>query len=100
MAFKCCFLVIIPQQPLIEFEDACGNGNGATGIVIIDPGGDDDPEPPDGGDDDFIDDDGDGLDDRLGVGRVRFDLEKSATDVTAPIKITFQLLGEASQRYW
>ena len=83
------------SAPLIEFEDACGNGNGATGIVIIDPGGDDDPEPPGGGDDDFIDDDGDGLDDRLGVGRVRFDLEKSATDVTAPIKITFQLLGEA-----
>ena len=83
------------SAPLIEFEDACGNGNGATGIVIIDPGGDDDPEPPGDGDDDFIDDDGDGLDDRLGVGRVRFDLEKSATDVTAPIKITFQLLGEA-----
>ena len=83
------------SAPLIEFEDACGNGKGATGIVIIDPGGDDDPEPPGGGGDDFIDDDGDGLDDRLGVGRVRFDLEKSATDVTAPIKITFQLLGEA-----
>ena len=83
------------SAPLIEFEDACGNGNGATGVVIINPGGDDDPELPDDGDDDFIDDDRDGIDDRLGVGRVRFDLEKSATDVTAPIKITFQLLGEA-----
>ena len=84
--------------PLIEFEDACGNGNGATGVVIIEPGGDsgDPGDDGDGGDiDDFIDEDGDGLDDRLGVGRVRFDLEKSAKNNRAPIKITFQLLGNA-----
>lgn len=87
------------SAPLVEFEDACGNGNGATGVVVINPGGDPGGggggSPGGGGGDDFIDDDRDGIDDRLGVGRVRFDLEKSADNITAPIKITFQLLGEA-----
>ena len=46
------------SSPLIEFEDACGNGNGATGVVIINSGGGDD-----GGSDI---DDGDGIDDNGG----------------------------------
>lgn len=82
------------SAPFIEFEDACGNGQGGTGTVIVGPvdTGDDD-DLYDDGDDDFVDEDGDGIDDELGVGLVRFDLERSARIKTAPIRVTFQLLG-------
>jgi hypothetical protein len=111
------------SAPSIEFEDACGNGKGGTGTVIIGPvddgdddlyddgdddlydDGDDDLYDDDGdddddnddlsddGDDDLDDNDNDGIDDKLGVGLVKFDLERSARIKTAPIRVTFQLLG-------
>jgi len=82
------------SAPSIEFEDACGNGKGGTGTVILGPVDDDDDDLYDDDDDDlYDDDDNDGIDDELGVGLVKFDLRRSARIKTAPIRVTFQLLG-------
>lgn len=61
------------SPPLIEFQDACGNGKGASGTTVIGPvptGKDPDDIDPGGDDDDPTDpgDDGDGNDDDGGFG--------------------------------